>query len=306
MAQSALDLNALKAGGIIKQRQEDFFLVRLKVTLGELSSDQLAAIGEIAREFGRGKIHITTRQGIEIPWVRFADVDAVTSRLAAVGIRLGACGPRVRVVVACQGNDVCPHGLGNTREFGLALDERFYGQGGIPHKMKMGVTGCPNACAKPQEHDIGFMAVARPGLAAGGECISCGLCVQACKARAIELVDGKPVFDYSRCQSDGECINVCPTAAIEAQQTGWNIYLGGKWGRRPRLGRLFQEFLSQEESIHLVEVVLDVWKRLAQPRERLGDLIDRLGPEVFRREVLAARNDRHPAGERSAADAGGC
>lgn len=287
MSTSPLDLSALKAGGIIKQRQEDFFLVRLKVTLAELTSDQLAAIGDIARQFARGKVHITTRQGIEIPWVRFADVEAVTSRLAAVGIPLGACGPRVRVVVSCQGDDVCPHGLGSTRSLALALDRRFYGQGGLPHKMKMGVTGCPNACAKPQEHDIGFMAVALPHLTQEEDCIACGLCVHACRAKAIELVDGKPVFDLSRCYHDGECINVCPTSALAASRTGWNVYLGGKWGREPQLGQLFQEFLSEEQALQVVETVLEAWKRLAQPRERLGSLINRLGPEAFRRELLA-------------------
>ncbi len=297
MSEPGLDLNALKAGGIIKQRQEDFFLVRLKVTLGALTSDQLAAIGAIAREYGRGKIHVTTRQGIEIPWVRFADVEAVTSRLAAVDIPLGACGPRVRVVVACQGDDVCPHGLGSTRSLGLALDRRFYGRSGIPHKMKMGVTGCPNACAKPQEHDIGFMAVVMPRLASGEECINCGLCVRACRANAIELVDGKPVFDHSRCYRDGECINVCPTSALEPQSTGWNVYLGGKWDREPRLGQLFQEFLSEEDALRLVDAVLAAWKRLGRSRERLGNLIDRIGLETFRQEMLASDSHLPPSKE---------
>lgn len=290
MAQPTIDLAALKAGGIIKQRQEDFFLVRLKVTLGELSSDQLAAIGEIARKYARGKVHITTRQGIEIPWVRFADVEAVTRSLADVGIPLGACGPRARVVVACQGDDVCPHGLGSTRSLGLALDSRFYGQGGLPHKMKMGATGCPNACAKPQEHDIGFMAVAEPYLASPEECLNCGLCVQACRARAIEIVDGIPVFDLSRCYNDGECINACPTNAIAASRTGWNVYLGGKWGREPQLGQLFDKFLTEEAAVGLVEDVIATWKRLAQPRERLGSLINRIGMEAFRSELASTPN----------------
>ncbi len=292
MTQPALDLNALKAGGVIKQRQEDFFLVRLKVTLGELTSDQLAAIGDIAREYGRGKIHITTRQGIEIPWVRFADVEAVTARLAAIGIPLGACGPRVRVVVSCQGESVCPHGLGDTHSLALALDRRFYGQRG-PHKLKMGVTGCPNACAKPQEHDIGFMAVAQTVLSAEEECIACGLCARVCRAKAIELVDGKPVFDHSRCYRDGECINACPTGALSAARTGWNVFLGGKWGREPQLGQPFQEFLTEEVAVELVDAVIDAWKRLAQPRERLGSLINRIGIDAFRQE-LAGPGPRLP------------
>jgi sulfite reductase beta subunit-like hemoprotein len=88
VTQTSIDLATLKAGGIIKQRQEDYFLVRLKATLGELTSDQLGAIGEIARQYGQGKIHITTRQGIEIPWVRWADVQAVSDRLSDVDIPL--------------------------------------------------------------------------------------------------------------------------------------------------------------------------------------------------------------------------
>ncbi len=293
MPQRTPDLEILKAGGIIKQRQEDFFLVRLKVTLGELTSDQLAAIGDIARQYGRGKIHITIRQGIEIPWVRWADVQAVTDRLAEIGIPLGACGPRIRVVVACQGDDVCPHALASTRSLGLALDSRFYGQSGVPHKLKMGVTGCPNACAKPQEHDIGFMAVALPELADEELCISCGLCAEGCRAKAIELVEGKPVFDLNRCYRDGECISRCPTAAVSAARTGWNLFVGGKWGREPRMGQLFEEFLTEEEALDRVESIVAVWKQLALPGERLGKLIDRIGIDAFRQELTAASKSRN-------------
>lgn len=293
MSSLSIDLDALKAGGIIKQRQEDFFLIRLKVTLGDLTSDQLVAIGEIARAHARGRVHITTRQGIEIPWVRFAQVEAVTSRLAEVGISLGACGPRVRVIVACQGAAVCPHGLGDTYALAAALDRRFYGIGGLPHKMKIGVTGCPNACAKPQEHDIGFMAVALPRLDAEDECISCGLCVRACRSGAVQLVDGKPVFDLARCYRDGECINVCPTGTLTGARTGWNVYLGGKWGREPQLGRLFGEFLTDEDALQLVEAVLESWRRLARPGERLGSLINRIGLEEFRNELTMAGPSHH-------------
>jgi dissimilatory sulfite reductase (desulfoviridin) alpha/beta subunit len=91
-------------------------------------------------------------------------VDKVRSELEDVGLIFGACGPRVRVIVACQGNAIYWCALGDTQSLAKILDERFYGRYGLPHKFKMGVTGCPNSCTKPQEHDLGLMAVIEPAL----------------------------------------------------------------------------------------------------------------------------------------------
>jgi dissimilatory sulfite reductase (desulfoviridin) alpha/beta subunit len=282
----ALNLEELKAGGIISQRQKDMFSVRVRIVGGNVSSAQLCKISELAKQYGKNYVHITTRQGFEISHIKFEDVEKVQKELKEAGLILGACGARVRVVVACQGTDICPMALGDTQGLLKTLDERFYGRYGIPHKFKMGISGCPNACAKHNENDLGFMAVVEPALEDKETCIGCGLCVEICPGKAIELVGEKPVFDPTKCFHDGKCMGVCPTDALSACRSGWQVFVGGKWGRKPQLGLPIVNFVQLKQIPDIVEKILSVYVKLADKRERLGELINRLGLEKFCQEVL--------------------
>ncbi|MBR2188090.1 MAG: hypothetical protein IJ860_01580, partial [Eubacterium sp.] len=64
----ATDYATLKKGGFMRQKQKDHFSLRLAVTGGQVSAGQLAAITEVAEQYGHGYIHLTSRQGIEIPF----------------------------------------------------------------------------------------------------------------------------------------------------------------------------------------------------------------------------------------------
>ena len=72
---------SLKKSGYIKQRQKDMFTVRLRVPCGNMSSEQIIGIGHIAKQFGGGYVHITTRQGLQIPNVNVNDLDKTLNAL---------------------------------------------------------------------------------------------------------------------------------------------------------------------------------------------------------------------------------
>jgi len=55
----------------------------------------------VARKYGRREVFLTARQGIEIPRVRFCDIEAARKELAEAGLALGPCGPHFRTVSAC-------------------------------------------------------------------------------------------------------------------------------------------------------------------------------------------------------------
>ena len=285
--EAKIDLKNLKAGGFIKQNQADYFIIRIRVLAGNISPKQLSKVADLADKYGQGKLHFSVRQGIEIPYVLLEDLDSIKGGLASVGLKMGSCGPRVRVIVACPGNSVCRRGLGDTQELTKRLDEKFYGRDNLPHKFKMAVTGCPSSCAKPQENDVGFVGVAEPILdESEGECIDCGLCEINCPTGALKLVDGKPIIDGKKCYHDGRCILVCPTEVLVTGKSGWDIYVGGKFGREPKLGLLLKEFITDDDALPLVEKILSGYVSLGKKGERLRETIDRVDFDKFKKEVL--------------------
>ncbi len=140
----------LKKGGFMRQIQQETFSLRLRVIGGQIQADHLKKIGEIAEKFGEGYIHLTSRQSVEIPFVRFAEIDQVKRDLAAAGLQIGVCGPRVRTITACQGSAICPQGLLDTTALAREIDKRYYAIE-LPHKFKLGITGCRNNCLKAEE-----------------------------------------------------------------------------------------------------------------------------------------------------------
>ena len=106
----AVDYATLKKGGFMRQKQKNNFSLRLRVVGGNLTAVQLAAIAEVAEKFGDGHVHLTSRQSVEIPFVKLDQIDAVKAALAKGGVEPGVCGPRVRTITACQGEAICPSG----------------------------------------------------------------------------------------------------------------------------------------------------------------------------------------------------
>lgn len=92
----AVDYAALKKGGFMRQKQKNNFSLRLAVVGGNLTSKNLQKIAEVAEKFGDGHVHLTSRQSIEIPFIKLDDIEEVKEELAKGDCKPGVCGPRVR------------------------------------------------------------------------------------------------------------------------------------------------------------------------------------------------------------------
>lgn len=103
-----IDYAALKKGGFMRQKQKGFFSLRIQVVGGNLTAENIKAVADVAEKYGKGYVHMTSRQGIEIPFINFEDIEEVRAKLADGGVKPGVCGPRVRTVTACQGSEICP------------------------------------------------------------------------------------------------------------------------------------------------------------------------------------------------------
>lgn len=279
-----IDLATLKNKGFLPQRQENNFSMRLHITGGRLEAEALKAIADASLKYGAGHLHITSRQGIEIPFVKAEDADKIFEEMDKFGLAGGATGQKVRGIVACQGNTVCNHGLINCPEIAGIIDEKYFGSF-APKKFKVAVTGCPAACLKPQENDFGIMGTVKPKLVEEN-CVSCGLCVKTCKMGALFLEDEKLKLDLDKCSFCGECISACRKAAIKAEKVGYTVFVGGKVGRKPRPGTKVLELAAESELFLLLEKTLAYYREFGLEGERFGALLDRLGFEKYREACL--------------------
>jgi dissimilatory sulfite reductase (desulfoviridin) alpha/beta subunit len=157
-----LDYDALKKRGFLRQKQEGLFLLRARKRHGNYEAKDLEELVRVSRDFGRGFVHLTTRQGVEIPFIKFEDIDKVEARIKAAGIETGTSGPRLRTTTTCPGNNWCKSGLMDT----FSLYDRIENELNIkcamdlPHKFKISISGCPNTCTRSQQSEIGVHGTA--------------------------------------------------------------------------------------------------------------------------------------------------
>ena len=282
----AVDYKALKNGGFMRQVQKNNFSMRLKVVGGYLTADQLASIAEISKKYGDGHVHLTSRQGVEIPFIKLADVEAVKAELEAGGVNTGVCGPRVRTITACQGNAICPSGCIETYSLAVAISERYFGRE-LPHKFKFGVTGCMNNCLKAEENDVGVK---------GGYtvkwlkdmCTLCGVCVKACRENAITQTANEIVLDEAQCNNCGRCVKSCPADAWKGE-SGYILSFGGTFGNLIAKGEQFLPLIRDRETLFRVaDAALDFFDKYGKPGERFRSAINRIGMNTFRTEMEKA------------------
>ena len=126
-------------------------------------------------------------------------------------------------------------------------------------QFRLAVSACPNACVRPQVADLGLLAV-REATIAPEACHGCAACVEVCPDAAIGVSAGKAVIDQGTCLGCGACARVCLRRAIASGPVAYRVYLGGRLGRRPRLGTNLGRDLAPREAVELA-------------RERAPDLL---------------------------------
>jgi len=143
------------------------FMVRLKVPGGLLTPAQLRAIGEIAGEFGRDYAELTTRQGIQLHWVRMEHLPAVLRAIEAAGLTtVGAEGDTVRNITSCPVNGIDPDALFDVRPVIEEAARFFWGNreySNLPRKQKFTIAACPAQCNAPEIHDVALVGTLRGG-----------------------------------------------------------------------------------------------------------------------------------------------
>lgn len=137
------------------QRQENLVTVRLRGIGGNFSQEQLFTIWELAKNFGAGFVHLTSRQEIAIPSIKKIDLPQVEKIIAESQLEPASVGETFKTVTACQGSEFCKFGQIDTLKIAAEIEKRHAGEI-LPHKFNVGVTGCPHDCMKVETNDIGI------------------------------------------------------------------------------------------------------------------------------------------------------
>jgi ferredoxin-nitrite reductase len=132
-----------------------------------LTADQLSGIGQIANRFGRGSIDLTTRQNIQLRWIRIEDVPEIFAKLSAIGIRHLQPGmDNIRNVTGCPAAGIDPDEVIDASALALAIQDSIIGRKdyrNLPRKFNISISGCRHDCALSQTHDLGLTPATSDG-----------------------------------------------------------------------------------------------------------------------------------------------
>ena len=166
------EVERLKWVGIYPQKQGgDAFMMRVKVPGGVLTPEQTKVIGKIAVDFANGPIpnphfgnnflDLTTRQDVQMHWLKMGDIPEIWRRLEEAGITtVQACGDSARNVLCCPVSGLDHEEVIDAYPIAQAISDYFTGNreyANLPRKFKMSITGCLEDCAQAEINDIGLL-----------------------------------------------------------------------------------------------------------------------------------------------------
>ncbi len=298
-----MDINTkkLKKNAFRVTKKRGLTASRVRVPGGYLNAELLGLIQEIAEKYGNGTVHLTTRQGFEIPDIRMEDIDVVNKLLQPIIEKLninqevkdkGYTAAGTRNVSACIGNNVCQNSIFNTAVFAKRIEQEIF-----PNDLhfKIALTGCPNDCIKARMNDFGIIGMEMPQYDVH-KCVSCGACERACRRKsttALTMQNYKIKRDHSKCIGCGECVLNCPTSAwTRSEKKYYRLAIMGRTGKKnPRLA---EDFIIWCDEDSILKIILNTYdyveeyidRNAVTGKEHIGYIVDRTGFMEFKKWAL--------------------
>jgi len=152
-----------RATNVRPQKQFGFSLVTTTVPLGDLTSEQMRVVGELAEAYADGTLRVTAEQDLVFRWVRVADVHELYQRLAAAGLGLAEAAT-IADVTSCPGAESCRLAVTQSRGLGRLLEEHLRARPDLidaADGTRIKISGCPNGCGQHHVATIGFQGSVR-------------------------------------------------------------------------------------------------------------------------------------------------
>src|SRR5258707_1449297 len=231
-----------------------YFMVRIRIPNGLLTSEQARTIADLSDHFGNGVADITVRQNVQVHWIRVQNLPELLEHLWSVGLRTtGACGDVTRNITGCPLAGVHAHEIADVSPLALALDKELAGNPdfyNLPRKFKITITGCPDWCSYPEINDISFTTTRRnsPGAASS----------------AFEGAG----FDFSSSDSSTGHRSL---VAGHPSEIGFSLRIAGGLSTEPHLAVKLNAFVRWEQVLPVARVIAEVFREsevLRQSRDR--------------------------------------
>lgn len=146
--------------------EDKYFMLRVRIDGGQLTTDQLRVIAGISKEFGRDTADLTDRQNIQLHWIQVEDVPEIWRRLEAVGLETTeACGDVPRVILGSPVAGIAADELIDPTDIIEQIRVKYIGDpelANLPRKFKSAITGHPSQDVVHEINDIGLVAVTHP------------------------------------------------------------------------------------------------------------------------------------------------
>ncbi|WP_293296523.1 HEPN domain-containing protein [Allomuricauda sp.] len=155
------------ARGIYGQRQPGVQMIRIKLPYGKVTSNQLLRIADVSDEYSRGRLHITTRQDIQIHYVDLERTPELWAQLEKDEVTIReACGNTVRNVTASETAGIDVDEPFDVSPYAQAVFEYFLrnpiGQE-MGRKFKVSFSASDADTGLSYMHDLGFIAKEKDG-----------------------------------------------------------------------------------------------------------------------------------------------
>ncbi|NBY66302.1 MAG: nitrite/sulfite reductase [Verrucomicrobia bacterium] len=148
-----------------KPKEDGYFMLRTRIPGGQLNPAQLREIAALTDQFAHGFGDVTTRQTIQLHWLRIEQFPEIFKRLESVGITSsGACGDIARNVVGCPVAGMDPDAILDATPELRAVDAHLTNNpefSNLPRKYKISISGCSIMCTQPDINCVGVFGLER-------------------------------------------------------------------------------------------------------------------------------------------------
>ena len=299
----------LKPGVMVHVGETGDKLFTVRAASGRLLSiDKIRMYCDLADKYCDGYLRFTSRHNVEFLLTDDSKVDPLIKELADMGHPIGGIGAAITSIVHTQGWVHCHSAATDASGIVKAVMDDLIGyfDGSIkmPGKLRIALACCLNMCGAVHCSDIAILGIHRRPPKINHETLNkqCEIpnVVAACPTAAVRPanVDGKPSVEVieENCMYCANCYTVCPSMPLnDPVNDGVSIWIGGKVSNarhEPMFSKLAIPFIPNNpprwpEVTDAVKHLVELWAANAQPYERMGEWIERIGwPKFFKMSGL--------------------